>query len=96
MLCCIAVPCLLIQAEQSPQKHSGRLCIKGHAVCSVGAIDVQELRAQRLARTRARMQEQLVLKQERDAREAAQHAQKGDLRTAIRPRIEAWQAGKKV
>ena len=41
------------------------------------------------------MQEQLAEKQERDAREEAQREQKGDLRIAIRPRIEAWQAGKK-
>lgn len=61
-----------------------------------GGIAPQELRAQRLARTRARMQEQLAEKQERDAREDAEREQKGDLRTAIRPRIEAWQSGKKV
>lgn len=42
------------------------------------------------------MQEQLLAKQERDAREAAEQSQKGDLRAAIRPRVEAWQAGKKV
>ena len=59
-------------------------------------MHLQELRAQRLARTRARMQEQLMEKQERDAREEAERNQKGDLRLAIRPRMDAWQAGKKV
>ncbi|KAK9813921.1 hypothetical protein WJX73_004880 [Symbiochloris irregularis] len=69
---------------------------------AVGDVDVEgepelrkELRAQRLARTRARMQEQLKEKQERDAREAAQQVEKGDLRSQLRPRIDAWQAGKK-
>lgn len=57
---------------------------------------LQELRAQRLARTQARMQEQLAEKQARDAKEEADRSNKGDLRTAVRPRMDAWLAGKKV
>ena len=55
-------------------------------------VGEQELRAQRLARTQARMQEQLAEKQARDAREEAERASKGDLRLVIRPRRYALNA----
>ena len=62
----------------------------------MAALGQQELRAQRLARTHARMQEQLAEKQARDARDEAEQNSKGDLRLAIRPRMDAWMSGKKV
>lgn len=71
-------------------------------MAAAGDLDIEgepelrrELRAQRLARTQARMQEQLAEKQARDAKEEADRSNKGDLRTAVRPRMDAWLAGKK-
>lgn len=42
------------------------------------------------------MDRQLAEKVERDRAEEAEREAKGDLRLSVRPRIEAWQANKKV
>ena len=57
---------------------------------------VQRAREQRIARQRAQVDRQLAETLERDRAEEAEREAKGDLRLAVRPRIDAWQANKKV
>ena len=79
------IPCLLDEPVQQscPQLINATCC-------------VQRAREQRIARQRAQVDRQLAEKLERDRAEEAEREAKGDLRLAVRPRIDAWQANKKV
>ena len=58
---------------------------------------LQQLRLKRLAEMHVRMAQQLEEKQARDVAEASEKEQKVDLRNSVvKPRIEAWTAGKKA
>lgn len=64
---------------------------------SISAFSLQQLRLKRLAEMHVRMAHQLEEKQARDVAEASEKEQKVDLRNSVvKPRIEAWTAGKKA
>lgn len=57
----------------------------------------KQLREKRLREMHQRMQAQLAEKQARDSAESDEKEQKVDLRNrVVKPKIEAWQQGKKV
>lgn len=57
----------------------------------------KQLREKRLREMHQRMQSQLAEKQARDSAESSEKEQKVDLRNrVVKPKIEAWQQGKKV
>ena len=73
------------------------LPLRAQTCSSYSPFPLQQLRLKRLAEMHVRMAQQLEEKQARDVAEASEKEQKVDLRNSVvKPRIEAWTAGKKA